>query len=156
MTNYPKGTLARDLVEQDNPTGYPRGSQADKIVRAERRLKRKNKKKITTRDSYQPKSKTIKPKKDNGASFSEKLDAFTQVTGIDPIQNLLEGPSRPDIDVPDLTSEVRARVEQQKARIASAPKMFPMYYERANEGKFFSKSVKAKCKLGRNKKTKIY
>ena len=34
MTNYPKGTLARDLTEQDNPTGYPRGSEADKIVRA--------------------------------------------------------------------------------------------------------------------------
>jgi len=97
-----------------------------------------------------------KPKKDSGASFSEKLGAFTQVTGIDPIQNLLEGPSRSDIDAPDLTSEVRARVEQQKARIASAPKMYPMYYERANKGKFFNKSVKAKCKLGRNKKTKIY
>jgi len=156
MTVYPKGSRARDLVEQDNPTGYPIGSEADKIVRAERRLKRKNKKKITTRDSYQPKSKVTKPKKDNGASFSEKLGAFTKVTGIDPIQNLLEGPSRPDIDAPDLTNEIRARVEQQKARIASAPKMFPMYYERANKGKFFNKSVKAKCKLGRNKKTKIY
>ena len=40
MTNYPKGTLARDLTEQDNPTGYPRGSEADKIVRAERRVKK--------------------------------------------------------------------------------------------------------------------
>ena len=97
-----------------------------------------------------------KPKKDRGASFSKKLDAFTQVTGIDPIQNLLKGPSQPDMDTPDLASEVRSRVEQKKARIASAPKMYPMYYERANKGKFFSKSVKAKCKLGRNKKTKIY
>ena len=60
------------------------------------------------------------------------------------------------MDTPDLASEVRSRVEQKKARIASAPKMYPMYYERANKGKFFSKSVKAKCKLGRNKKTKIY
>ena len=152
MTNYPKGTLARDLVEQDNPTGYPRGSQADKIVRAERRIKKQRKES----EDRKKQKKVTKPKKDRGASFSEKLGAFTQVTGIDPIQNLLEGPSRPDIDVPDLTSEVRARVEQQKARIASAPKMYPMYYERANEGKFFNKSVKAKCKLGRNKKTKIY
>jgi len=152
MTNYPKGTLARDLVEQDNPTGYPRGSQADKIVRAERRLKKRTKES----EDRKNKKKVTKPKKDNGASFSEKLDAFTQVTGIDPIQNLLQGPSRPDMDTPDLASEVRSRVEQKKARIASAPKMYPMYYERANEGKFFNKSVKAKCKLGRNKKTKIY
>ena len=60
MTNYPKGTLARDLVEQDNPTGYPRGSQADKIVRAERRIKkqrkesedRKKKKKVSPEDLF--------------------------------------------------------------------------------------------------------
>ena len=127
-----------------------------KILEDEARLKKGPKKKVVKeeRASYQPKSKVTKPKKDSGASFSEKLGAFSQVTGIDPIQNLLEGPSRPDIDVPDLTSEVRARVEQQKARIASAPKMFPMYYEKigAKQGKF----VKAKCKLGKNKKTRIY
>ena len=139
-------------------SSYTENLLRKKIVEDEARTRRGPKKKVVEeeRASYQPKSKVTKPKKDSGASFSEKLGAFSQVTGIDPIQNLLEGPSRPDIDAPDLTSEVRARVEQQKARIASAPKMFPMYYERANEGKFFNKSVKAKCKLGRNKKTKIY
>tara|TARA_R100000697_G_scaffold61290_1_gene74154 strand:+ start:2011 stop:2400 length:390 start_codon:yes stop_codon:yes gene_type:complete len=118
----------------------------------------KEKKEELEKKSKEKKSEkeVTKPKKDRGASFSKKLDAFTQVTGIDPIQNLLKGPSQPDMDTPDLASEVRSRVEQKKARIASAPKMYPMYYERANKGKFFSKSVKAKCKLGRNKKTKIY
>tara|TARA_R100000231_G_C5273556_1_gene149399 strand:+ start:246 stop:668 length:423 start_codon:yes stop_codon:yes gene_type:complete len=139
-------------------SSYTENLLRKKIIEDEARLRKGPKKKVVEeeRASYQPKSKVKKPKKDSGASFSEKLGAFTQVTGIDPIQNLLEGPSRPDIDVPDLTSEIKARVEQQKARIASAPKMFPMYYERANEGKFFNKSVKVKCKLGRNKKTKIY
>ena len=139
-------------------SSYTAYANKKRLLEQEARIRKGPKKKVVEeeRASYQPKSKVTKPKKDSGASFSEKLGAFSQVTGIDPIQNLLEGPSRPDIDVPDLTSEVRARVEQQKARIASAPKMYPMYYERANEGKFFNKSVKAKCKLGRNKKTKIY
>ena len=74
-----------------------------------------------------------------------------ELTGYDPIQSLLEGPTLPDIDTPDLASEVRSRVEQQKARIASSPKLFPMYYERANKGNF----ITVKTKIGKTKKTKL-
>tara|TARA_R100000995_G_C3470144_1_gene117892 strand:+ start:498 stop:863 length:366 start_codon:yes stop_codon:yes gene_type:complete len=101
------------------------------------------------------KKKVIKPKK-NKKNISEKLKAFSEITGIDPLQDFLEGPTQINMTPPDLASDVRARVEQQKARIASAPKMFPMYYENANKGKFFNKTVKAKCKLGKTKKTKLY
>ena len=84
-------------------------------------------------------------------SKDQKAKLETEVTGFDPIQSLLEGPSVPDIDAPDLAGEVRSRVEQQKAKIASSPKMFPMYYERANKGKF----ITVKTKIGKTKKTKL-
>ena len=153
MTVYPKGSRARDLVEQDNPTGYPRGSEADKIVRVERRLKRKNKKKITTKDSYQPESDVIKPdKKEKG--FGDKVAMYESITGqsaLQPLRDLIDGPQAPDMTVPDLVSEVRDRVELQKQKIASSPKMYPMFYERAKKGKF----IKVKTKLGRTRKTKL-
>lgn len=159
MTVYPKGSRARDLVEQDNPTGYPRGSEADKIVRAERRLKRKNKKKITTRDSYQPSSKD-KVTRPSGRSAQDKLKMYEALTGqsaLQPLRDLIDGPSAPNMAVPDLASEVREGVEAKKALIRATPKMYPMYYERANEGTFVNKKkfIKVKTKLGRTKKTKL-
>tara|TARA_R100001163_G_C5023768_1_gene165884 strand:+ start:563 stop:1036 length:474 start_codon:yes stop_codon:yes gene_type:complete len=156
MTVYPKGSLARRLVESDEPsTGYELGSKADEIVRNERRLKKKKrpKKKITTRDSYQPKSDVIKPEEDK-KTFSEKLSMYESITGqspLQPLRDLIDGPQAPDMTVPDLVSEVRDRVELQKQKIASAPKMYPMYYERAKKGKF----IKVKTKLGRTRKTKL-
>ena len=61
--------------------------------------------------------------------------------------------TKPDsgMDVPDLTSEIREGVEAKKALIRATPKMYPMYYERAQKGKF----IKVKTKLGRTKKTKL-
>ena len=52
---------------------------------------------------------------------------------------------------PDLVSEVKNKIELQKQQIAAAPKMYPMFYERANKGKF----IKVKTKLGRTRKTKL-
>lgn len=154
MTVYPKGSLARRLVESDEPsTGYPRGSRADKMVRAERKKKKNPKKKITTRDSYQPESDVIKPTKSK-KGFEDKLAMYQTITGespLQPLRDLIDGPPQVNMEVPDLASEVRNRVEMQKQQIASAPKMYPMYYERAKKGKF----IKVKTKLGRNRKTKI-
>ena len=154
MTVYPKGSLARRLVESDEPsTGYPRGSRADKMVRAERKKKKNPKKKITTRDSYQPESDVIKPSKSK-KGFEDKLAMYQTITGespLQPLRDLIDGPPQVNMEVPDLASEVRNRVEMQKQQIASAPKMYPMYYERAKKGKF----IKVKTKLGRNRKTKI-
>ena len=154
MTVYPKGSLARRLVESDEPsTGYPRGSRADKMVRAERKKKKNPKKKITTRDSYQPESDVIKPTKSK-KGFKDKLEMYQTITGespLQPLRDLIDGPPQVNMEVPDLASEIRNRVEMQKQQIASAPKMYPMYYERAKKGKF----IKVKTKLGRNRKTKI-
>ena len=139
MTVYPKGSLARRLVESDEPsTGYPRGSRADKMVRAERKKKKNPKKKITTRDSYQPESDVIKPTKSK-KGFEDKLAMYQTITGespLQPLRDLIDGPPQVNMEVPDLASEVRNRVEMQKQQIASAPKMYPMYYERAKKGKF--------------------
>ncbi len=154
MTVYPKNSRARKLVESDEePTGYPRGSRADKMVRAERKKKKIPKKKITTRDSYQPESDVIKPDKSK-KGFEDKLAMYQTITGespLQPLRDLIDGPPQVNMEVPDLASEVRNRVEMQKQQIASAPKMYPMYYERAKKGKF----IKVKTKLGRNRKTKI-
>jgi len=150
MTNYPKGTLARRLSEEDNPTGYPRGSQADKIVRAERRVKKQRKES----EDRKKKKKVTKPDPGKGRSFNQKLLAYETLTGesaLQPLQDLIRGPSAPDIPVPDLASEVREGVEAKKALIRATPKMYPMYYERAKKGKF----IKVKTKLGRTKKTKL-
>tara|TARA_Y100000401_G_scaffold116708_1_gene123151 strand:+ start:33 stop:407 length:375 start_codon:yes stop_codon:yes gene_type:complete len=119
-------------------TQYKELSKEKKAKLEKQRLERtaKSKKKATT--------KKRKP-------FGKRLSDFAAVTGYDPIQSLLEGPTLPNIDTPDLASEVRSRVEQQKARIASSPKLFPMYYERANEGNF----ITVKTKIGRTKKTKL-
>jgi len=156
MTVYPKNSLARRLVESDEkPTGYPLGSKGDQLVRKERELKKKKnpKKKITTRDSYQPESDVIKPDKSK-KGFKDKLAMYQTITGespLQPLRDLIDGPPQVNMEVPDLASEVRNRVEMQKQQIASAPKMYPMYYERAKKGKF----IKVKTKLGRNRKTKI-
>ena len=125
----------------------------ERLLEQERRIKKgpikKKKSKITS--SYTTKDDdVIKPKKDK-KTFGERLDKFSQITGINPFSYFTDTPTTPDLDVPDLASEVRSRVEQQKARIASSPKMYPFYFERAKQGKF----VKAKCKLGKNKKTKL-
>lgn len=119
-------------------TQYKELSKEKKAKLEKQRLERiaKSKKKVTT--------KKRKP-------FGKRLSDFAEVTGYDPIQSLLEGPTLPDIDAPDLASEVRSRVEQQKARIASSPKLFPMYYERANKGNF----ITVKTKIGKTKKTKL-
>ena len=79
------------------------------------------------------------------------MSNFNPEKSKNPFSYFTDTPTTPDLDAPDLASEVRSRVEQQKARIASSPKMYPFYFERAKQGKF----VKAKCKLGKNKKTKL-
>ncbi len=79
---------------------------------------------------------------------------YQTITGespLQPLRDLIDGPPQVNMEAPDLASEVRNRVEMQKQQIASAPKMYPMYYERAKKGKF----IKVKTKLGRNRKTKI-
>ena len=105
------------------------------------------------RASYQPESKIIKPEKE-GKSVGDKIAMYEALTGqsaLQPLRDLIDGPQAPDMTTPDLVSEVRNKIELQKQQIASAPKMYPMYYERAKKGKF----VKVKTKLGRTKKTKL-
>ena len=97
--------------------------------------------------------KTVKPDKSK-KGFKDKLAMYQTITGestLQPLRDLIDGPPQVNMEVPDLASEVRNRVEMQKQQIASAPKMYPMYYERAKKGKF----IKVKTKLGRNRKTKI-
>ena len=130
-------------------------SSKQKILENEARAKRGPviKKEEVLADSYQPESDVIKPdKKEKG--FGDKVAMYESITGqsaLQPLRDLIDGPQAPDMTVPDLVSEVRDRVELQKQKIASSPKMYPMFYERAKKGKF----IKVKTKLGRTRKTKL-
>jgi len=115
------------------------------------KYKSQYKEKFSLEDKKKKKEEDVIKAKKKKRTFGERLDKFSQLTGINPLSYFTDTPTTPDLNTPDLASEVRSRVEQQKARIASSPKMYPFYFERAKQGKF----VKAKCKLGKNKKTKL-
>ena len=142
-------TLREKLIKQEKDKNL-----RQRLIEQEKRTKAGPGKKKKLRDSYQPKTKVTKPDTGKGRSFNQKLLAYETLTGesaLQPLQDLIRGPSAPDIAVPDLASEVREGVEAKKALIRATPKMYPMYYERAQKGKF----IKVKTKLGRTKKTKL-
>ena len=114
---------------------------------------KKMKPKKKERASYQPESKVIKPERE-GKSVGDKVAMYEALTGqsaLQPLRDLIDGPQAPNMTTPDLVSEVKNKIELQKQQLAASPKMYPMFYERANKGKF----IKVKTKLGRTRKTKL-
>ena len=89
---------------------------------------------------------------EQGSSKSEKLLKIYETMGGDPFA-FFKDPPAPVFQSRDLIGEIKEKNESLR-RSGAAQKMFPMYYEKigAKQGKF----VKAKCKLGKNKKTRIY
>lgn len=89
---------------------------------------------------------------EQGSSKGEKLLKIYETMGGDPFA-FFKDPPAPVFQSRDLIGEIKEKNESLR-RSGAAQKMFPMYYEKigANQGKF----VKAKCKLGKNKKTRIY
>jgi hypothetical protein len=85
-------------------------------------------------------------------SKGEKLLKIYETMGGDPF-SFFKAPPAPVFQSRDLIGEIKEKNESLR-RSGAAQKMFPMYYEKigAKQGKF----VKAKCKLGKNKKTRIY
>ena len=89
---------------------------------------------------------------EQGSSKGEKLLKIYETMGGDPFA-FFKDPPAPVFQSRDLIGEIKEKNEALR-RSGAAQKMFPMYYEKigAKQGKF----VKAKCKLGKNKKTRIY
>ena len=89
---------------------------------------------------------------EQGLSKGDKLLKIYETMGGDPFA-FFKAPPAPVFQSRDLLGEIKEKNESLR-RSGAAQKMFPMYYEKigANQGKF----VKAKCKLGKNKKTRIY
>ena len=89
---------------------------------------------------------------EQGSSKGEKLLKIYETQGGDPFA-FFKDPPAPVFQSRDLIGEIKEKNESLR-RSGAAQKMFPMYYEKigAKQGKF----VKAKCKLGKNKKTRIY
>ena len=89
---------------------------------------------------------------EQGSSKGEKLLKIYETMGGDPFA-FFKDPPAPVFQSRDLIGEIKEKNESLR-RSGAAQKMFPMYNEKigAKQGKF----VKAKCKLGKNKKTRIY
>ena len=89
---------------------------------------------------------------EQGLSKGDKLLKIYETMGGDPFA-FFKAPPAPVFQSRDLIGEIKEKNESLR-RSGAAQKMFPMYYEKigAKQGKF----VKAKCKLGKNKKTRIY
>ena len=89
---------------------------------------------------------------EQGSSKGEKLLKIYETMGGDPFA-FFKAPPAPVFQSRDFIGEIKEKNESLR-RSGAAQKMFPMYYEKigAKQGKF----VKAKCKLGKNKKTRIY
>ena len=136
--SYTEDLLKQKILKQD-------------ITEKEGQKKMEPKKK--ERERYKPESKIIKHEKE-GKSVGDKVAMYEALTGqsaLQPLRDLIDGPQAPNMTTPDLVSEVKNKIELQKQQIAAAPKMYPMFYERANKGKF----IKVKTKLGRTRKTKL-
>jgi len=88
----------------------------------------------------------------SGMTKGQKLLKLYETMGGDPFAFFKEPPA-PVFQGRDLIGEIKEKNESLR-RSGASQKMFPMYYEKmgAKQGKF----VKAKCKLGKNKKTRIY
>ena len=89
---------------------------------------------------------------EQGLSKGDKLLKIYETMGGDPFA-FFKAPPAPVFQSRDLLGEIKEKNESLR-RSGAAQKMFPMYYEKigAKQGKF----VKAKRKLGKNKKTRIY
>ena len=89
---------------------------------------------------------------EQGLSKGDKLLKIYETMGGDPFA-FFKAPPAPVFQSRDLLGEIKEKNESLRSS-GAAQKMFPMYYEKigAKQGKF----VKAKCKLGKNKKTRIY
>ena len=89
---------------------------------------------------------------EQGSSKGEKLLKIYETMGGDPFA-FFKDPPAPVFQSRDLIGEIKEKNESLR-RSGAAQKMFPMYYEKmgAKQGKF----VTTKCKLGKNKKTRIY
>ncbi len=87
----------------------------------------------------------------SGMSKGEKLLKIYETMGGDPFAFFKEPPA-PVFQSRDLIGEIKEKNESLR-RSGATQKMFPMYFEKigAKKGKF----VKTKCKLGKNKKTRI-
>jgi hypothetical protein len=95
---------------------------------------------------------TTTDQESSGMSKGEKLLKIYETMGGDPF-SFFKAPPAPVFQSRDLIGEIKEKNESLR-RSGAAQKMFPMYYEKmgAKQGKF----VKTKCKLGKNKKTRIY
>ena len=89
---------------------------------------------------------------EQGLSKGDKLLKIYETMGGDPFA-FFKAPPAPVFQSRDLLGEIKEKNESLR-RSGAAQKMFPMYYEKmgAKQGKF----VTTKCKLGKNKKTRIY
>ena len=149
----PLSEIEKERKERENNKSNSRNEiEKERLKRGVQKYKTQRQKRDEEDRRGADSSATPSVTTEQGSSKGEKLLKIYETMGGDPFA-FFKDPPAPVFQSRDLIGEIKEKNESLR-RSGAAQKMFPMYYEKigAKQGKF----VKAKCKLGKNKKTRIY
>ena len=149
----PLSEIEKERKERENNKSNSRNEiEKERLKRGVQKYKTQRQKRDEEDRSVADSSASPSTTTEQGLSKGDKLLKIYETMGGDPFA-FFKAPPAPVFQSRDLLGEIKEKNESLR-RSGAAQKMFPMYYEKigAKQGKF----VKAKCKLGKNKKTRIY
>ena len=149
----PLSEIEKERKERENKKSNSRNEiEKERLKRGVLKYKTQRQKRDEEDRSVADSSASPSTTTEQGLSKGDKLLKIYETMGGDPFA-FFKAPPAPVFQSRDLLGEIKEKNESLR-RSGAAQKMFPMYYEKigAKQGKF----VKAKCKLGKNKKTRIY
>ena len=149
----PLSEIEKERKERENNKSNSRNEiEKERLKRGVQKYKTQRQKRDEEDRRVADSSSSPSTTTEQGLSKGDKLLKIYETMGGDPFA-FFKAPPAPVFQSRDLLGEIKEKNESLR-RSGAAQKMFPMYYEKigAKQGKF----VKAKCKLGKNKKTRIY
>ena len=149
----PLSEIEKERKERENNKSNSRNEiEKERLKRGVQKYKTQRQKRDEEARRVADSSASPSTTTEQGLSKGDKLLKIYETMGGDPFA-FFKAPPAPVFQSRDLLGEIKEKNESLR-RSGAAQKMFPMYYEKigAKQGKF----VKAKCKLGKNKKTRIY
>ena len=149
----PMNEIEKERKERENNKSNSRNEiEKERLKRGVQKYKTQRQKRDEEDRRVADSSASPSTTTEQGLSKGDKLLKIYETMGGDPFA-FFKAPPAPVFQSRDLLGEIKEKNESLR-RSGAAQKMFPMYYEKigAKQGKF----VKAKCKLGKNKKTRIY
>ena len=149
----PLSEIEKERKERENNKSNSRNEiEKERLKRGVQKYKTQRQKRDEEDRSVADSSASPSTTTEQGLSKGDKLLKIYETMGGDPFA-FFKAPPAPVFQSRDLLGEIKEKNESLR-RSGAAQKMFPMYYEKmgAKQGKF----VTTKCKLGKNKKTRIY